>query len=366
MSSLYILSAGVLVSLVFPGSGHWLVALISIIMIWLTVLTTNRRLHICKWVPSLGSVIKVFIVITMALLSWQIYQKSGSANELSFQSIVPFPETLNSSVKFLPAMVFNLLGFELMSGLSRDTANPQRDLPIAIFWSAIIISVFYLLGSLAMLVAIPASDVKLTGGMVELFQILLGDNQLATALLYIIMSLVILTLLADGVSWSLGACRMARAAAEKGEFPALLAHSNGNNAPAGATVLSGCLATIIVVTYALMTTSSDELFWEVFSFSVLFMLMPYILLFLAFLKLRSSAAIHPRPFKVAGPHWLLYLICGLGITFVLWAMSILLMPNGNLSDLLRPTGLITLTGSTVMILVIESLLRSQLQPRTMP
>ncbi|KEQ19461.1 amino acid permease [Endozoicomonas numazuensis] len=157
---------------------------------------------------------------------------------------------------------------------------------------------------------------------------------------------------------------MARAAAEKGELAALLARSNHNEAPVGANCISGFLATLIVAIYALTTSSSDELFWEVFSFSVLIMMLPYIPMFLAFLKLRATEPQQPRPFHIPGPVWFLYLLTGCGILFLLWAMSILLMPNGRLDDLLRPAGLMTLTGSLIMMLIIESLLRGNFQSRT--
>ena len=81
---------------------------------------------------------------------------NGIANDLSFGNILPhlgWPDW-----HFLPVIVYNFLGFELMSSAGGEMKNPSKDIPTAIIISGLLISVFYILGTIGMLMAIPLED----------------------------------------------------------------------------------------------------------------------------------------------------------------------------------------------------------------
>ena len=63
-----------------------------------------------------------------------------------------------------PVLVYNALGFELMSSAGEEMRDPQRDVPRVVLLSGVVISVVYVLGVLGILLAVPLSELSLLTG----------------------------------------------------------------------------------------------------------------------------------------------------------------------------------------------------------
>ena len=87
-------------------------------------------------------------------------------------------------------------------------------------------------------------------------------------------------------------------AAEQNALPSVLGKSSKSGMPVGAAVTNGVIATLIVLIAPLIP--SQDVFWSFFALNMITLLMSYILMFPAFLKLRKSDSNTPRPFKVGG------------------------------------------------------------------
>ena len=61
-------------------------------------------------------------------------------------------------------LVYNALGFELMSSAGEEMRDPQRDVPRVILLSGLVISVVYMLGVLGILLAVPLAELSLLTG----------------------------------------------------------------------------------------------------------------------------------------------------------------------------------------------------------
>ena len=69
--------------------------------------------------------------------------------------------------------------------------------------------------------------------------------------------LVLLTLISNMVNWTMGSNR---AAAEAGELPAYVARRHAKyGSPVGANTVTGVVATLVILAYALLAQSNDEL-----------------------------------------------------------------------------------------------------------
>ena len=86
------------------------------------------------------------------------------ANPLTFETLKP---DWGNSLQYIPAIIYGMLGFELVSAGSEEMRDPARDVPRAIFISGAIIIVLYLLGTMAVLAAIPAGDINLVEGLID-------------------------------------------------------------------------------------------------------------------------------------------------------------------------------------------------------
>ncbi len=295
MPSAYILFAGMFSQLFWPEMTLWAKIALGIGVCWLTVLIGILSLDIGKWVPNIGAVMKAAIMLLIGGAGIVYVYRHGPANDLSWPKLIP---TWDAALGFLPVIVYNFLGFELMSGAGEEMSDPAHDVPVAVITAGVLISLFYLLATFGILAALPLKDIGLIEGLLDTISKLLGGNHMIMLLVGIG---ALLSFITNLVTWSIGANRSAMAAASDGELPKIFAlmHSRYQT-PVGAYIMMGLVGTLVFILYGLISKNADDLFWALFAFSSVIFLLPYLLLFPAFLKLRRIDAATPRPYRFPG------------------------------------------------------------------
>src|SRR5690606_15213934 len=129
MPSVYVLFAGIFAQMFAPDLSLWAQIAIGIVLTWVTVYINVISLAVGKWVPNGGAVIKAAIMVTIGVGGIVYATRHGVANDMSLRAMAP---SWGAGLAFLPVIVYNFLGFELMSGASEEMKSPQRDVPIAI------------------------------------------------------------------------------------------------------------------------------------------------------------------------------------------------------------------------------------------
>ena len=296
--AIYILFAGVFKQMFFPELGLGAQIAIGVALTWLAVWVNVVKLDVGKWVPNIGAILKLLIFIAIIAGAYSFTQQSGMANPLNWDSIRP---DWNSGLQYIPAIIYGMLGFELVSASSEEMQDPARDVPKAIFISGSIILTLYVLGTLAVLAAIPAGDINLVEGLVDTFRLFFGDSQLGRMLVIVLGVGALFTFFSNGVTWALGCNRAAAEAGKEGELPRIFAYeSPTKGTPVGAAVLMGIVSSTTLLLYGLLANSNEDLFWSLFAFSAVIFLLPYLGMMMAFVKLRIHDADHPRPYKIPG------------------------------------------------------------------
>jgi amino acid transporter len=298
MPAIYILFAGVFTQMFHPGlSMAWQIA-IGVALTWLAVLVNVVTLDVGKWVPNLGAIIKVLIFGAIIAGSMVYIQDHGMANPLTLETLKP---DWSNSAQYIPAIIYGMLGFELVSAGSEEMKNPARDVPRAILISGLIIIVLYLLGTIAVLAAIPAGEINLVEGLIDTLSLFLGGTPGGDLLVLVLGIGALYTFFSNGVTWALGCNRAAAEAALEGELPRIFAVENRERGtPVGAAVLMGIVSTFALLLYGFMAGSNEDLFWSLFAFSAVIFLLPYEAMLLAFLKMRLTDPDHPRPYRLPG------------------------------------------------------------------
>lgn len=314
MPSVYILFAGMFAQLFFPDMSLWMQIGIGIIMTWITVWIGCIKMDTGKWVPNIGALIKALIMVVIGVGAIIYATRNGVANDLSFSNLLP---EWNAGLAFLPVIVYNFMGFELMSGASEEMKNPGKDIPRAIITAGALIAVFYLLGTVGMLLALPVENIGLISGIIDTLQILLGTTGIGGAVVIILGIAALYSFLANMVTWTMGANRTAAEAAKENELPAIFGKEHPTyKTPTGAFIITGIVSTVVIILYGFFAGSAEDLFWTLFAFSSMVFLLPYLALFPAFLKLRRTDANVERPYKVPGGKvlaWIFAVICELFI-----------------------------------------------------
>ncbi len=322
--AIYILFAGIYKQLFAPDLSLNGQIGIGIGLTWVAVVVNIITLNVGKWIPNLGAILKVVIFLTIIGGAVHYTQDHGMANPLTWDTLTP---DWGSSLQFIPAIIYGMLGFELVSAGSDEMKNPARDVPRAILISGLIIITLYVCGTVAVLAALPSADINLVEGLMDTLNLFFGATYAGQVLALCLGVAALFTFFSNGVTWAMGCNRAAAEAANEGELPALFGlESEKRGTPIGAAVLMGIVSTLTLSLYGFMAGSNEDLFWSLFAFSAVIFLLPYQGMLLAFLKMRIIDPDHPRPYRIPGGLRVARLLCILcmtilGLTMVLFVYT---------------------------------------------
>lgn len=350
MPSGYILLAGLIAQITGVEMGLWSKILIGVGATWLTVLIGVTSLAAAKWVPNVGAFIKAGIMLLIGGGGIYVLVTRGAANDLSWASLMPH---WSAGLGFLPVIVYNFMGFELVSGAGEEMRNPARDVPIAVITAGLLISAFYLLATFGILVALPVKDIGLIKGLLDTLSSLLAGAPGLDVIIIVVGVGAVFTILANLVTWSMGANRAAQSAAADGELPKVFGwQRKSNQTPVGAYLLTGLVSTVVIIAYGVFARSAEDLFWSLFAFSSVIFLLPYLVLFPAFLTLRRKDPTTPRPYRVPGGALGAGVLAGVCTLFIAQAVIFFLWVPGVAIDWSK-TG--PILGGVIVTLVLGEL-----------
>ena len=322
--SSYIFLAGLFSQLFFPDLSLIWIVLLGLVFTWIMVFLGIINLGESKWVVNVASILKIVLILAI-IIAGLIYVFNGNSpnNDVSIKGITP---VWGDALFFLPAIIYSLLGFEMMSGASEEMKNPARDVPRAILSAALFIGVVYTLAIRSMLVVIPLENLGLISGIMDTFWAVFGDSGVGGVISFIFGLFALYAIFAQTVSWAIGTVRTSAQAGQDGELPAYFGKlSSKNQTPIGSLILTGIVATFVLIIYGFLATNAEDLFWTLFAFSSMLFFMPYAILFPAFVTLRLKDKAQKRPYKVPGGNVLAFIfaiICEViilaGIVFFIW------------------------------------------------
>lgn len=355
LPAMYIAIAEIIGYMFFPDVSFWFKVWLGVIMIWMTVGINLCSLKFSKWVPNAGAVTRLLLVAGMIAAAIIYFLKNGSfANEITFSNIMP---NFNAAIVFLPMVIYNLVGLELMSGAAGEMKNPQRDIPRTILLSAFIIVALYLITTFTIWVVVPISGINVASGILQIFLTTFGDHAMRQVIVITVGFLLSSALFAEIVTWTLGDNRIIAEAALDGKLPRVLGKlTKKNMAPIGASIVSGFVSTTVIIVYGFIARNAAELFWHVIFFSTVVGLFSYLILFPAFLILRRKDRNIKRPYRVPGPAWVAILLAVTAEIFVLITAVILAMQPGQ--EFIRAT-LPIIIGTIITVVVGEIFIKSR-------
>ncbi|WBA81212.1 APC family permease [Endozoicomonas sp. GU-1] len=325
MPAVYIMFAGMFAEMFFPDMHLWWQIAICIGLTWLTIWICNISVDAGVWVTNLGALFKVTVILVLGVGGYWYSSQHGVANEFTLNSMMP---SLDSGLGFLPVIIFNLMGFELIACMGSEIKDPRQDIPKSILISAAIVTGLYISGTLGILLALPVEEIGLVAGIVSTLKTLFGDSEFGHFMVYGVGSLALLTFIANMTTWTMGASRAAMEAAQAGELPGFVAREHPvYKTPIGANTITGTVSTVVILLYGLTTGESDELFWSIFAFSSCIFLLPYLFMFPAYFKLRVSDPDRERPYKVPGSTRIQAFLSVLCFLFIAQAVLLFIFPD---------------------------------------
>ncbi|MFV0574454.1 MAG: APC family permease [Vibrio sp.] len=353
MPAVYILFAGMFSEIFIPDLSLTYQVIICIALTWFTVWVCNVSVDIGVMITNFCAILKVLIISVLGIGGFIYAAKNGVANDFSFSLMLP---SFDSGVEFLPALVFNLMGFELVSTMTKEMKDVKQ-MPKVVFLAMGITAFLYIFGTLGILMALPVENVGLVAGIIDTLKVLFGNGPTGQFITTALGIVTLITFIGNMVSWTMGSSRAASEAAQSGELPSFVGvTSKKYDTPVGANVITGLISTAVILIYAVFSNTNNELFWSMFAFSSCIFLMPYIFMFPAYLKLRLTDNQSPRPFKVPGGmklQWTISIVCFL---VIVQAILLFIFPDLVFFKVDWSYSFPVLTGVCLTILIGEVLL----------
>ncbi|MEE0775612.1 MAG: amino acid permease, partial [Bacillota bacterium] len=174
MGSLAVLFTDILLQITgWDISTFWLL-LIQLAYIWLVVGVSFFRVSDSKWILNIAAFFKAALMLVLGGLGIYVALTRGVANEFTVPSL--FPSLNVTSLSFIAVILFNFMGFEVVTTFASEMKNPGREIPKAIIIGGILIAAFYLLAAFGISVAIPVEELSTSDGLIESFGLLIGKT----------------------------------------------------------------------------------------------------------------------------------------------------------------------------------------------
>ena len=332
MPAVFTAFSGWTVLAVWPDMPIVVQAILALIGCWAIVFIGIRGIELSVDAAAIMAYLKMGILILIGVLGVVYGIKNGLANDFSLANWVPNMEDIFnfSDGGYFAVIMYNLLGFELIGSIGSKIEDPQHTVPKMTIVAGIAIIAIYCIGSFGVLAAIPADAIDEVDGFVYAVQELCTVfGSFGNVLFYIIIFGAILTLVANMITWSLGANEafMGAGLDKRSKF---LGHRNKKYGTAdNLYIVMGVISTICIVLNYALSGDANDIFWTIFTFSTTIFYMCYLLMFVAAIKLKFTDDT-PRVYAVPGGK-VGMVICGV-LCFFFVGVSLLTALNYDPTD----------------------------------
>jgi len=140
---------------------------ITVAMIGLVIAATMNivGLEVGKWLSAAGAIgawIPMLLLIGMGLVAWARF---GSATPITAHSLLP--TTGLRDMVFWSTIAFAFTGLEAGSFMGEEIVEPRRTISRAVLIAGVSIAAIYILGTLAILLALPQAEITGLGGIMD-------------------------------------------------------------------------------------------------------------------------------------------------------------------------------------------------------
>lgn len=267
----------------------------------------------------LGVVIPMVILFFVSIV-W-IFNMNMQTDYSNIQKYIPDFSDFDNIV-FTSSMVFAFAGIEISSMVASKAKNPKKDFSVAIFISSALIVGIYILGTVLLNVIYPAEKISILSG----FATAIASASEILGLKYIpeIFEIgLFIGVMGQINSWLIGPIYMLNTALADLGQNAVPLHPKYKT-PHKALIIQAILVSSLCVLY-FFADDIDKIYWFLTSFTSVCYFIPYIFVFLAFIKLRATSTVLLNNFFIP-TNFLAYFIACLGLFSILCSVSLSFIP----------------------------------------
>jgi amino acid transporter len=313
---------------------------LALAFVWLATFLEIFYLNAAKWLPNVGGLIKVSLMLLLLGAAVAFVARHGVANPVTLKAFVP---TGGTTIALMGVLIFDWVGFEVQSAASEEMRDPRRDVPRAILSAGAMGAVAYTAGVLAILFVTPLKDVSNVTGLFGAFQAVFHSP----ALLAVLALAICVGYVSSGTAWLIGVDRSFAASGWERTVPRQLGHFHPQyGTPDRVALLSGVTGSVALLLSYLSShqVGITGVYNNILNAAFVAALVPYLFMLPAALVLRRKYPQVQRPFRVPGGQAGLWVATTLSFAFVLASVVAAFVPN-------RYTG-VTASGSLFQLYVL--------------
>jgi amino acid transporter len=325
--------------------------------LWFCTLLNIIGLTAGKWLQHLGSVATWIPALLLIVCGAVAFATLGSATSFAPSELIPRDDLL-TTMSLWSSMCFAFSGFEIASMVGQEVKNPKRTIPLAIMVSGAAVTAIYIFSSASVLVAVPASELVERSGIADAIDLTTGRLGLAgmgafTGLLLAVGSI------GGTSSWVAGAARVPFAAGVDAVLPSAFGRLHARyRTPHIALIVQGVVATLLFLASVFISlgggqTTVQEAYDIMVNLTILVYLVPYLYLFIAWIRLRRA-----EPARVAdadvisipGGMAAAWVSAGCGFFATLVAIALVFVPPPDTENVLNYEA--NLAGQALLLFII--------------
>lgn len=320
---------------------------VVLVVFWLATWIVSRGMKSSTGISNLGltaGTIVPSLFLIFFMFAWLIDDKPSQVSYDGLSSLVP-PVSGLSSIALVVGTFVAFAGLEVNAVHIAHLKGPPKNYLRAVVLAACVVFTMYLLGSLAISVAVPDASLELTSGASQAFSVY-ADGFGVPGLSNVLSGLLVLGALAASIAWIGGPSRSMWLVGRAGYLPTELQRTNRNDVQISLLLFQGLIVTVLSFVFVVApNTSAAFALLQDMSIS-LYMLM-YVCMFASAIKLRRSQPDVDRPIRIAG----LPIIASIGICSAVSAIVLGLTPPAGYSSL-PAWAYAAIVGTGVLVLAI--------------
>lgn len=319
-------------------TGYWnntVMFLVAFIANWVLIFTVRRGIDLGVFLSTLGTILKVGVLLIFGFLGMAYVAQNGiTGTGLSVGSFFPTLSNI-TSIGFITAIVFNLLGLELIAAITDKVKGGAKALPKAIIAGAIVIGALYIFGTYGVLAAATEADLAdvgfITDALPNGLAILIENVGLPTWVYTVLMVGVLFTLMSNMISWIIGASEILEDVDFAKDYKVFNERHPKYGTLSKSYILLGIISSVfLVIGFFILDAINGDAFWTVMALSMVIFIFPYIYLSFAVVKLRNRDGAENRSFVIPGGKAGLWIASMLNFLFIALAIIMLFVGQTNL------------------------------------
>jgi amino acid transporter len=271
----------------YLGEQNNFIAVTSLSFLWFVTFMHIRGLGVGKWLNNIGAIGTWFTFATLVAAAYFMLRRMGGpATPLTFHALLPSITDYGGFSAFSIVM-YSLVGLELGSVMGDEIKNPENIIGKAAFWGGAISILSYVVGTAALLIAIPSSDVGAVQGMMQAVTSVAIELN-ADGIIPVVAILISLAVLGICSAWMSGAARIPFVMGVNVYLPPALGKTHSKwKTPYVALLVQAVLSSCLIL-ISLYGANVRDAYEKLLSSSVAIQLIPFLYLFAGLWKLGTN------------------------------------------------------------------------------